>query len=114
MPGENCATPGCSNLRKDKISILKVPLPNNDVNKKWNKELIILKKTLFKNIDSAMSLWISVFNLINYLFVRGILLLIKYVFTQVVNRWKKVLYQHWIFHVQVPMPMQQIIGQKEQ
>ena len=56
MPGENCATPGCSNLRKDKISILKVPLPNNNVNKKWNKELIILKKTLFKNIDSAMSL----------------------------------------------------------
>ena len=43
-------------------------------------------------------------NLINYLFVRDILLLIKYMFTQVVNRWKKVLYQQWIFHTQVPMP----------
>ena len=85
MPGENCATPGCSNLRKDKISILKVPLPNNDVNKKWSKELIF-KKILLKNIESAMSLSINVFNLKNYLFVRGILLLIKYMFTQVVNR----------------------------
>ena len=84
MPGENSAIPGCSILRKDKISILKFPWPNNDVNKKWSKELIILKKTLFKNID-------SVFNLINYLFVRGILLFVKYEFTQVVNRWKKVL-----------------------
>ena len=59
-----------------------------------------------------MSLWINVFNLKNYLFVRGILLLIKYMFTQVVNRWKKVLYQHWIF--QLPVSMQQIIGEKEQ
>ena len=50
----------------------------------------------------------------NYLFVRDTLLLIKYVFTQVVNCWKKVLYQHWIFHIQVPMPMQQITSQKEQ
>ena len=40
MPGENCAIPGCSISRKDKISILKFPLPNNDVNKKWRKELI--------------------------------------------------------------------------
>ena len=55
MPGENCALPGCSVSRKDKISILKVPLPNNDVNKKWSKELI-LKKILVKNIESAMSL----------------------------------------------------------
>ena len=45
---------------------------------------------------------------------RDILLLIKYMFTQVVNRWKKVLYQHWMFHVKLPMPMQQIIGQNEQ
>ena len=37
MPGENCALPGCSISRKDKINILKVPLPNNDVNKKWSK-----------------------------------------------------------------------------
>ena len=43
MPGENCAIPGCSISRKDKISIFKVPLPNNYVNKKWNKKLIILK-----------------------------------------------------------------------
>ena len=85
MPGENCALPGCRISRKDKISILKVPLPNNDVNKKWSKELIF-KKILLKNIESAMSLSINVFNLKNYLFVRGILLLIKYMFTQVVNR----------------------------
>ena len=85
MSGENCALPGCSISRKDKISILQVPLPNNDVNKKWSKELI-LKKILLKNIESAMSLSINVFNLKNYLFVRGILLLIKYMFTQVVNR----------------------------
>ena len=55
MPGENCALPGCRISRKDKISILKVPLPNNDVNKKWSKELI-LKKILLKNIERAMSL----------------------------------------------------------
>ena len=55
MPGENCGLPGCSISRKGKISILKVPLPHNDVNKKWSKELI-LKKILLKNIESAMSL----------------------------------------------------------
>ena len=59
MPGENCAIPGCSISRKDKISIFKVPLPNNDVNKKWSKELIdiILKyrqrdESLNKRIQS--------------------------------------------------------------
>ena len=46
--------------------------------------------------------------------MRDILLLIKYMFIQVVNRWKKVLYQHWIFHIQVPMPMQQIPEKREQ
>ena len=40
MPGENCTIPGCSISRKDKINILKLSLPNNDVNKKWSKELI--------------------------------------------------------------------------
>ena len=40
MPGENCAIPSCSISGKDKISILNVPSPNNDVNKKWSKELI--------------------------------------------------------------------------
>ena len=40
MPGENCAVPSCSISRKNKISIFKVPLPNNDENKKWSKELI--------------------------------------------------------------------------
>ena len=40
MPGENCAIPGCSISRKEKISIFKFPLLNNDVNKKWGKELI--------------------------------------------------------------------------
>ena len=41
MPGENCALPGCGISRKDKINILKVPLPNNDVNKKWSKVSLI-------------------------------------------------------------------------
>ena len=41
MPGENCALPGCGISRKDKINILKVPLPNNDVNKKWSKVNLI-------------------------------------------------------------------------
>ena len=59
MPAKNCAVPGCSISRKDKISIFKVPLPNNDVNKKWSKEIIgiILRnwqrdKSLNKRIQS--------------------------------------------------------------
>ena len=59
MPGENCAIPGCSISRKDKISIFQVSLPNNDVSKKWSKELIdiILKyrqrdESLNKRIQS--------------------------------------------------------------
>ena len=35
MPGENCAVPGGSIARKGKV-----PLPNNDVNKKWSKQLV--------------------------------------------------------------------------
>ena len=34
MPGENCAIPDCSISRKDKRTIFKVPLLNNDANKK--------------------------------------------------------------------------------
>ena len=59
MSGENCAIPGCSISRKDKISISKVPLPNNDINKKWRKELIEIilkyrqrKESLNKRIQS--------------------------------------------------------------
>ena len=46
MPGENCDIFGCSTSRKNKgISIFKVPLPNNEFNKKWNRDLInIIKK----------------------------------------------------------------------
>ena len=41
MPGENCAIVGCSTSRRHKgISIFKVPLPNNEFNKKWNRDLI--------------------------------------------------------------------------
>ena len=41
MPGENCAIPGCSISRKDKgISIFKLPLANNEFNKKWSQDLI--------------------------------------------------------------------------
>ena len=54
MPGENCAIPGCSVSRKDKISIFKVSLPNNGVNKKLGKELInmILK---YRQRDESLS-----------------------------------------------------------
>ena len=59
MFGKNSAIPGCSISRKDKTSIFKVPLPNNDINKKWSKELIeiILKyrqrdESLNKRIQS--------------------------------------------------------------
>ena len=41
MPGENCAIFGCSASRKIKgISFFNVPLPNNEMNKKWGNELI--------------------------------------------------------------------------
>ena len=41
MPGENCALLGCSASRRNKgISLFKVPLPNNEINKKWGAELI--------------------------------------------------------------------------
>ena len=41
MPGENCAIFGCPTSRRHaSISIFKVPLPNNEVNKKWGSELI--------------------------------------------------------------------------
>ena len=41
MPGGNCAIVGCSTSRRHKgISIFKVPLPNNEFNKKWNRDLI--------------------------------------------------------------------------
>ena len=59
MSGENCAIPGCSISKKDKISIFQVPLPNNHANKKWSEELIdiILKyrqrdESLNKRIQS--------------------------------------------------------------
>ena len=60
MPGENCAIPGSSISRKDKgISIFKVPLANNEFNKKWSQNLInfILKnqqhdKSLNQEIES--------------------------------------------------------------
>ena len=41
MPGENCVIFGCSTSKRHKgVSIFKVPSPNNDVNKKWNSDLI--------------------------------------------------------------------------
>ena len=57
---QNCAIPGCSISRKDKgISIFKVPLANNEFNKKWSQDLIniILKylqpdKSLNERIES--------------------------------------------------------------
>ena len=60
MLGENCAVPVCSISKKDKgISIFKVPLANNEFNKKWSQDLInfILKyrqrdKSLNERIES--------------------------------------------------------------
>ena len=54
MPGENCAVYGCSASRKHKgISFFKVPLPNNDFNKKWGDEIInIITKD--REIDSSL------------------------------------------------------------
>ena len=55
MPGENCAIPKCSTSRKNKdISIFKVPLPNNEFNKKWSKQLIdeILK---YRQRDASLN-----------------------------------------------------------
>ena len=83
MPGENCAVPGCSISRKDKISIFKVPLPNNDVKKKWSKELIDVVSKYRQPYDS-LNKHIQSHEL--FICVRDILLLIKYMFTQVVNR----------------------------
>ena len=53
MPGENCAVYGCSASRRHKgISFFKVPLPNNDFNKKWGDEIInIITKD--REIDSS-------------------------------------------------------------
>ena len=83
MPGENCAVPGCSISRKDKISIFKVPLLNNDVKKKWSKELIDVVSKYQQPYDS-LNKHIQSHEL--FICVRDILLLIKYMFTQVVNR----------------------------
>ena len=60
MPGENSAIPSRCISRKDKgISIFKVPLANNEFNKKWSQDLIniILKyrqrdKSLNERIES--------------------------------------------------------------
>ena len=60
MLGENCAIPGRSISIKDKgISIFKVPLANNEFNKKWSQDLFnfILKyrqrdKSLNERIES--------------------------------------------------------------
>ena len=83
MPGENCAVPGCSISRKNEISIFKVPLPNNDVKKKWSKELIdVVSK--YRQPDDSLNKHIQSHEL--FICVRDILLLIKYMFTQVVNR----------------------------
>ena len=54
MPGENCAIFGCSASRRNKgISFFKVPLPNNEVNKKWGSELInIITKD--REVDASL------------------------------------------------------------
>ena len=54
MPGENCAIFGCSASRRNKgLSFFKVPLPNNEVNKKWGAELInIITKD--RQVDASL------------------------------------------------------------
>ena len=54
MPGENCAIFGFSASRRNKgISFFKIPLPNNEANKKWGSELInIITKD--REIDAAL------------------------------------------------------------
>lgn len=54
MPGANCSILYCPTSRRHKdISIFKVPLPNNEVNKKWRGELInIITKD--RVIDDAL------------------------------------------------------------
>ena len=54
MPGENCAIFGCSASRRNKgISFFKVPLPNNELNKKWGSELInVITKD--REVDAAL------------------------------------------------------------
>ena len=65
MPGESFAVPGCSISRKNKISIFKVPLPSNKVNKKWSKELIdiILK---YRQRDESLNKPIQSHKLFTY------------------------------------------------
>ena len=54
MPGENCAIFGCSASRKNKgISFFKVPLPNNEMNKKWGNELINMI-TKDREVDNSL------------------------------------------------------------
>ena len=63
MPGQNCAIPGCSISGKVKgISIFKVPLANNEFNKKWSQDLINITlnygqrdKSLNERIESHKS-----------------------------------------------------------
>ena len=63
MPGENCAIVGCSTSRRHKgISIFKVPLPNNELNKKWNRDLInIITKD--RQLDEPLKKRIAICNL---------------------------------------------------
>ena len=54
MPGENCAIFGCSASRRNKgLIFFKVPLPNNEANKKWGSELInVITKD--REVDAAL------------------------------------------------------------
>ena len=63
MPGENCAIVGCSTSRRHKgSSIFKVPLPNNEFNKKGNRDLInIIAKD--RQVDEALKKRITSCNL---------------------------------------------------
>ena len=89
-------------FKKDKgISIFKVPLANSELNKKWSRDLIniILKyrqrdKSLNERNEShKLFIWKKHFTPT------------RYMFTLLVNHWKKVHYQLWIFLNQVPMQL---------
>ena len=63
MPGSNCSIFGCSTSRRNKdLGIHKVPLPNNDIDKKWRSELInVITKD--RVVDDALKKRIAITNL---------------------------------------------------
>ena len=63
LPGENCAIFGYSTSRRHNgISIFKVPLPNNEFNKKGNRDLINII-AIYRQVDEPLKKQIANCNL---------------------------------------------------